>query len=426
MERSEHISTKAIGSSKLLAILVLALVLTAILVLGIVLMYSPTKLSPTTWDVYPGQSIQAVLDSARPGDTIIVHTGVYNQSVVITKSINLIGDGAILDGTLPADPGTNLKNSSITIEQGVSDIIVKNFEIRNYLNPDGNGIQAWNDGTSNIKIINNVIYNVTESAILVGNNGTGLHENWYIGNNTVYKNVEGIYVAHVKNVVISNNTVEESFWSGIWVGTEPGSTFNSEHIDVINNTVTNSGSGIYVLSSSEEAELKDITITGNTVSDCNGDGIVVLKLSEECRNSRDVFISNNRVDNSFGAGILLEGVSYGEVLENELTNNNLGGIVIVLGSNNIIVKMNLVLQNGILFNKAGIHIQESNNNTVVWNTVRDNGRGIVRFSPDGEFETSYNIIAFNTAKDNVDYDLFDEGAGTGNIWEFNIYDTKNW
>lgn|GEM_PF-2760145 len=170
------------------------------------------------------------------------------------------------------------------------------------------------------------------------------------------------------------------------------------------------------------AELKEITITNNTVSDCGEDGIAVLKLSEDFKNSRDVLIHNN----NGGAGILLEGVSYGEVLENELTNNDLGGIVIVLGSDNIIVKMNSVLQNGIFYEKAGIHIQESSNNTVVWNTVRDNGIGIVRFSPDSVFETSYNIIAFNVVKDNVEYDLFDDGTGTGNIWEFNIYDTKNW
>ncbi len=416
MEKSEHISTKR--SIKLLALIVLM----AILVLSIVFIYISIKPSPNTWDVYPGQSIQAVLDSAKPRDTVIVHAGVYNQSVVITKSINLIGDGAILDGTPPADSGTTLQNDSIIIEQGVSDVTVRNFEIRNYLD---NGITAWNNGTSNIQIINNVIHD-TGIAISVGNDGTGFHENWFISNNTVYKNGIGIYVAHGKNFVISNNIAEESFWSGIWVGTEIGSTFDTAHIEVINNTVTNSGSGIYVLSSSEEAELKDITITNNTVSNCGEDGIVVLKLSEDCKNSRDVFIYDNTVENNGGAGILLEGISYGEVLENELTNNDLGGIVIVLGSNNIIVRMNSVFQNGIFYEKAGIHIQESSNNTVVWNTVRDNGIGIVRFSPDSIFETSYNIIAFNVVKDNVEYDLFDDGPGTGNIWEFNIYDTKNW
>ncbi|NWG10124.1 MAG: right-handed parallel beta-helix repeat-containing protein [Nitrososphaerales archaeon] len=407
MERSEHISTKVKRSSKLLAILVL----TAILVLSIVFIYTSIKPSPTTWDVYPGQSIQAVLDSASPGDTIVVHEGEYHQSVVITKSINLISDGAILNGTSPADPETTLADA-ITIDEGVSGVTIKGFEIRDY---SYDGIQAWNNGTSNIEIINNVIHDMGGTAISIGNDGTGFHENWFIHNNTVYKNVHGIYVAHGKNVVISNNIAEESFWSGIWVGTE-GSTFNSEHIEVINNTVTNSFFGIYVLSSSEEAELKDITITGNTVSDCSTDGIVVLKLFEKCRNSTDVFISDNRVDNNGGAGILLEGVSYGKVLENEVTNNIHSGIII-FDSNHIIVKRNLVTNNG----GDGIEINFADNNKVIDNIVKDNNWGIVLV--DG---SSYNIVMFNEAKGNIAYDLSDDKTGTDNIWEFNIYDTKDW
>jgi len=415
METLGHTSTEAKRASKLPAILILTLILAAILVLiGSTLI---VKVGPTTRDVYPGQSIQAVIDSARPGDTIIVHAGVYNQSVVITKSINLIGDGAILDGTPPADSGTTLKNDSIIIEHGVSDVTVKNFEIRNYLSPDGNGIQAWNDGTSNIEIINNFIHNVTYTAILVGNDGTGFHENWYISNNTVYKNIVGIYVAHGKNVVISNNIVEESLWSGIWVGIEIGSTFNSEHIEVINNTVTNAeyGAGIFVINTSEEAELKDITITGNTVYDCSTDAIVVLKLTEECRNYRDVFISDNRVDNNVGAGILLEGVSYGNVLENEVTNSRDG--IIVFDSNHIIVKRNLVTDNIV----DGIEINSAEFNKVIDNIVRHNKWGIVLVD-----EPNYNIVMFNEAKGNVEYDLSDDKTGTGNVWESNIYDTKDW
>lgn len=180
MEKSEHISTKR--PIKILALIILM----AFLVLSIVFIYISIKPSPTTWDVYPGQSIQAVLDSAKPGDTVIVHAGVYNQSVVITKSINLIENGAILDGTPPADSGTTLQNDSIIIGQGVSDVTVRNFEIRNYLGTGGNGIAAWNNGTSNIQIINNVIHD-TGIAINVGNGGTGFHENWFISNNTVYK-----------------------------------------------------------------------------------------------------------------------------------------------------------------------------------------------------------------------------------------------
>jgi len=412
MERSGHISTNAKRSSKLPAILILTLILAAILVLiGSTLI---VKVGPTTKDVYPEQSIQAVIDSARPGDTIIIHEGEYHQSVVIDKSISLIGDKAILNGTPPADPGTTLTFDAIVIDEGVSGVTIKGFEIMDY---SYYGIQAWNNGTSNIEIINNIIHDISRSAINVGNEGTGFHENWFIHNNTIYKNGIGIYVAQGKNVTISDNIANEFFWSGIWVGIEPGSTLNSENIKVINNRVTNADeAGIYVISPSEEAELKDITITGNTVSDCYGDGIVVLKLFEECRNSRDVFISDNRVDNNGGAGILLEGVSYGEVLENEATNNFHDGIV-VFDSNHIIVKRNLVTNNTL----DGIEINFSENNRVIDNIVKNNRWGIVLV-----VKSNYTVVMFNEVKGNIDYDLYDDKTGTNNVWKFNIYDTKNW
>ena len=226
MEKSGQISINAKRSSKILV----ALILAVILVLSIVFItIQLQRVSPTTRHVYPGQSIQDAIDSASPGDTIIVHEGEYHQSVVITKSISLIGDEAILNGTSPSDLGTTLADA-ITIDEGVSGVTIKGFEIMNY---SYYGIQAWNNGTSNIEIINNVIHDMGGTAIVVGNDGTGFHENWFIHNNTIYKSEIGIYVAHGKNVIISNNIAEESFWSGIWVGTEPGSTFNSEHIEVI-------------------------------------------------------------------------------------------------------------------------------------------------------------------------------------------------
>jgi hypothetical protein len=68
MDSSRNISTNS--KSRLLT----TLTLMAVLVLGIGLTTVPVvKASPTTWHVYPGDSIQAVLDSASPRDTIIVH-----------------------------------------------------------------------------------------------------------------------------------------------------------------------------------------------------------------------------------------------------------------------------------------------------------------------------------------------------------------
>jgi hypothetical protein len=57
--------------------------------------------SAATIEVGPGQSIQAAVNRAHPGDTIIVKPGVYAGSVKITKDdITLRGSGASKSGTV--------------------------------------------------------------------------------------------------------------------------------------------------------------------------------------------------------------------------------------------------------------------------------------------------------------------------------------
>jgi parallel beta-helix repeat protein len=66
--------------------------------------------SAATIDVLPGDSIQAAINHASPGDTIVVHPGVYHESVVINKNhITLHGAGASAKGTVIVPPASSNK-----------------------------------------------------------------------------------------------------------------------------------------------------------------------------------------------------------------------------------------------------------------------------------------------------------------------------
>src|SRR5205085_10433863 len=72
-----------------------------------------------TIEVGPGQSIQAAVDSAHPGDVIVVKPGTYHENVLIQKNdITLRGSGASSDGTVlvpPANPKGPNKGNGITV-----------------------------------------------------------------------------------------------------------------------------------------------------------------------------------------------------------------------------------------------------------------------------------------------------------------------
>lgn len=58
---------------------------------------------PTVRVVHPGQSIQAALNAARPGDTVVVRRGTYRENVeILTDRITLIGQGAVLEAPEPS------------------------------------------------------------------------------------------------------------------------------------------------------------------------------------------------------------------------------------------------------------------------------------------------------------------------------------
>ncbi|MEP7357489.1 MAG: hypothetical protein ABI847_09650, partial [Anaerolineales bacterium] len=48
----------------------------------------PAQAAPATIDVNPGESIQAAIDAAPPGETILIHAGLYTESLTLSKAVS--------------------------------------------------------------------------------------------------------------------------------------------------------------------------------------------------------------------------------------------------------------------------------------------------------------------------------------------------
>jgi len=351
--------------------------------------------------VYLGQSIQAAITTAGSGGMVIVHAGEYHQSVVISYSIVLISDGAILDGTPPADAGTTLTYDAIRIEEGASDVTIKYFEIRDYRDTgdgQGNGIQAWNRGTSNIKIIGNTIHDNSWNAILVGNEGEGLHVGWEIKDNTVYNNdFYNIEITNGKDCVIAGNTV-----------TGPGGIYAVGILVQARNI----GYGYLGDLPPLEVTSSGIVVANNVVSGFSGDlrtGIYLLACaglgSDRKAFLKDVRVSsdNEVYDNRYG--IFAWGVvGYGAPF------NGIGRV------ENIRVTDNSVHDNV----WDGIRFLGTYDSLVSDNSVLSNGRDGIRMS----LGSSGNQISDNTALNNARYDLNNDDTAGLNVWKDNVYGTS--
>ncbi len=253
-----------------------------------------------TTDIYvPGDysTIQDAIDAADSGDTIFVGPGIYNEQLTIDKSLTFIGDPGSSPGPGPNAPvidGNGVVGSAITIDAGVSNVTINGFEIRNYSNrPTGNpfttggigsAVLAWNTGTFNITVKNNYMHDLGWNAILVGNEGQGLHDNWFVEDNIVNNSAfYGIELTNTKNsrainniitgganVINSGDSSQDAILIQTQIHTGGGLTVSSNLIDnnIINGTLTRAGIEFLAWdsTSSLNAKLDNLTASNNMVT----------------------------------------------------------------------------------------------------------------------------------------------------------------
>lgn len=247
-------------------------------------------------------SIQSAINDVDTvsGNVIKVKPGVYNENIVISKSIALVGDvngSVILKGVNSNNPVIGItKNANNTLIYGLK-IIDSNF-----------GIVVLE--SNNVTLLSNSFNNVVESIICQNDSNTQIANNT-IGFSNVVNGVTGIHIRSSKNLFVLNNTISLKSNSGSSCGIV--SVFNDGcNMSIVNNKITNIYNGGFGIT----LQGFNIRIYKNNISNLrNG-------LAIDCSNSNISF--NNLFDNEYGLYIhISRNNSY---VSNNIYNNTKYGV----------------------------------------------------------------------------------------------------
>ncbi len=250
-------------------------ILALVLALGLALPMA-TPVRAADYYVNPGGDIQAAVDGASSGDTIILNDGTYPNYATVTVGTSGITIKAANPGLAILDEGGG---PAFRLVDGLSDVTFEGLVIQNRTGSRGGGIEAWDMSTSNIKVRNNQFLDNVYNGILVGSEGGYIHTNWAVHRNVAIGNgFAGIELTNSSGSSINRNEVSGSL-IGIVVqarNTRPDSgLIVIEGINLNNNKVDGSSYGIYVLGlasqptppfdpiDAAQAELRDVTLVGN-------------------------------------------------------------------------------------------------------------------------------------------------------------------
>ena len=272
---------------------------------------------------YP--TIQAGMEAAENGDTVLVSPGTYNESVdFIYKAIVLISDQGASNTII--DPNANATGVFMYSSEGP--MVIEGFTITNsYTSSPINQVHGIFCGDSSI-IRNNIIINIgtywsySGAGIKVGG-GCPLIEDNVISNNTCVYEGAGIKLYRCDGAVIRNNNISgNAVHSGYGEACGGGIYVDNSDVLIEKNIFSENwahpeyghGGAIYISDSSQ------VQIFNNTFYENELQCIEVV----DWYNSTQVEILNNVIVNTNGYGIVSGSSSLSVLDYNDLYNNSQG------------------------------------------------------------------------------------------------------
>lgn len=310
----------------------------------------------TVPDDYP--TIQAAVNAASPGDSIIVRSGTYTENVKVNKDHLTMESESGANSTIVQAPNFNGDVFEVT----ANNVNIIGFMIRGAVTAPYSGINvksSWTNITNNI-ISNNYwgidVYSSQHNSIagnIVSNNGNGIFISYsdfndIINNKVFYNNASGIWLSASPNNKVENNAATNNTLEGILL---QASDYNA----VVGNVVSNSSQdGIRLENSTNNS------IINNTATNQRVDGILLVDLSNNNT------IGGNNISGSGDFGIDLTESSFNEITQNSLSNNKFN-VYLMGASNNTIVDNSVTRGNwgiwvrGLTYQNTGIVVGSGDN-----------------------------------------------------------------
>lgn len=256
-------------------------------------------------------SIQAAINNATPGDTILVGNGTYFENLVINKTVSLIGQGPTLTTVDGREIGSVFNITS-------DNVVVRGFSIRkSAINPFSSAINI--DSCNECRISDNRIFDSYDGITLHSSTGNT------ISNNTILNNFyTGISLYFSTGNIISENVVKQNY---------DGVNFYSSSDNVVaKNFISDSYTGMSLYSSSSNL------ITGNVVSLSSYYGLITAIYSNNntiyhnnFNNTNQVFVSDSVNTWNFSG----EGNYWARSILLDLNKDGIGDTTYSLDANNI-------------------------------------------------------------------------------------------